>query len=97
METYYGHKQSYQGGLNSADNTSGFGPEDYSLKEAKSGTYRVEVNFYGNRQQKISDGTHIYLDFYTDWGKKNQQKKSVMLKLKDRGSRIYVGEIQIDN
>ena len=96
-ETYYGHKQSYQGGLNSADNTSGFGPEDYSLKEAKNGTYRVEVNFYGNRQQKISDGTHIYLDFYTDWGKKNQQKKSVMLKLKDRGSSIYVGEIQIDN
>ncbi len=94
-ETYYSHKLSYQGGLNSDDNTSGFGPEDYSLKTAKKGIYRVEVNFYGNYQQKISDKTHVYLDFYTNWGTLRQQKKSVILELKNQGNRIYASEIEI--
>ncbi len=94
-ETYYGHKQSYQGGLNSPDNTSGFGPEDYSLKIAKKGKYRVEVNFYGNYQQKLTEGTYIYLDFYTNWGTDRQERKPVVMKLKDKKSRVFVGEIEV--
>ena len=94
-ETYYGHKQSYQGGRNSDDNTSGFGPEDYSLKIAKKGKYRVEVNFYGDYQQKLTDGTHVYLDFYTNWSTPSQERKSVVMKLKGRRDRVFVGEIEI--
>ncbi|HAL18650.1 MAG TPA: hypothetical protein DCO86_03400 [Spirochaetaceae bacterium] len=94
-ETYYGHKQSYQGGRNSDDNTSGFGPEDYSLKIAKKGKYRVEVNFYGDYQQKLTDGTYVYLDFYTNWGTSKQERKSVVMKLKGRRDRVFVGEIEI--
>lgn len=94
-EAFYGHPLSYQGGRVSPDNTEGYGPEEFSLKDAKPGTYRVEVNFYGHRQQTISEATTIQLDFYTSWGTKKQREQSVTMRLKDAKDRIVVGEFVV--
>ena len=94
-EAYYGHALTYQGGRVSKDNTLGYGPEDYSLRIAKPGIYRVEVNFYGHGQQVISEATTIQLDFFTDWGRANQSRQSVTMRLKDRKDRIFVGEFEV--
>jgi uncharacterized protein YfaP (DUF2135 family) len=34
----------------SADIQKGYGPEQFLLKKAVKGTYRVHVNYYGDRQ-----------------------------------------------
>lgn len=94
-EAFYGHPLSYQGGRVSPDNTEGYGPEEFSLKEAKPGTYRVEVNFYGHRQQIISDSTTIQLDFFTHHGTPEEKKQSVTMRLKDAKDRIAVGEFEV--
>jgi Flp pilus assembly protein TadD len=94
-EAFYGHPLSYQGGRVSPDNTEGYGPEEYSLKIAKPGKYRIEVNFYGHRQQILSDATTIQLDFFTHYGTKRQQKQSVTMRLKEAKERIVVGEFEV--
>ena len=94
-EAYYAHLLTYQGGRVSPDNTQGYGPEEYSLKTAKKGKYRVEVNFYGHRQQIISEATTIQLDFFTYYGTKKQQKQSVTMRLKEAKDRIIVGEFEV--
>jgi hypothetical protein len=94
-EAFYGAPLSYQGGRVSPDNTVGYGPEEYSLKEAKPGVYRVEVNFYGHSQQLISESTTIQLDFFTHYGEKTQKKQSVTMRLKDAKDRIFVGEFEV--
>ena len=38
---YYGHRLTYQGGRMSQDFTGGYGPEEFSLKKAKPGKYKV--------------------------------------------------------
>ncbi|GHS98846.1 hypothetical protein AGMMS50276_21400 [Synergistales bacterium] len=94
-EAFYRHPLSYQGGRVSPDNTSGYGPEEYSIKTAKPGIYRAEVNFYGHRQQLLSDSTTIQLDFFTRYGTPSQAKQSVTMRLRDAKDRIVVGEFQV--
>jgi tetratricopeptide (TPR) repeat protein len=94
-EAFYGTPLSYQGGRVSPDNTSGYGPEEYSLKKAKPGTYRVDVNFYGHTQQQISESTTIQLDFFTDYGTDGVKKQSVTMRLKEAKDRIFVGEFEV--
>ncbi|MDR3076118.1 MAG: DUF2135 domain-containing protein [Synergistaceae bacterium] len=94
-EAFYSHPLSYQGGRVSPDNTEGYGPEEYSLKIAKPGKYRIEVNFYGHTQQVISESTAIQLDFFTHYGAPNQEKQSVTMRLKEAKDRIFVGEFEV--
>ena len=94
-EAFYGAPLSYQGGRVSPDNTVGYGPEEYSLKKAKPGVYRVEVNFYANGQQLISDATTIQLDFFTNYGDKTRKKESVTMRLREAKDRIFVGEFEV--
>ena len=42
-EVYYGRNLSYQGGTITRDATGGYGPEEFALKVAKPGKYRVEA------------------------------------------------------
>jgi tetratricopeptide (TPR) repeat protein len=94
-EAFYGYPLSYQGGRVSPDNTTGYGPEEYSLKVGKPGKYRIEVNFYGHRQQVLSDATTIQLDFFTRYGMKDQRKQSVTMRLKEAKNRIVAGEFEV--
>ncbi|MDR0563950.1 MAG: DUF2135 domain-containing protein [Azoarcus sp.] len=94
-EAFYGHPLSRQGGRVSPDNTQGYGPEEFTLRKAKPGKYRVEVKFYGHRQQFISDSTVIQLDFFTRFGSRNVQKQSVTMRLKKQGDKIQVGEFEV--
>ena len=94
-EAFYGNQLTYQGGRTSPDNTSGYGPEEFSLKAAKPGKYRVDVNFYGHTQQVISESTTIQLDFFTRYSAEDQKKQSVTMRLKDAKDRIFVGEFEV--
>ena len=94
-EAYYSHPLTYQGGRVSPDNTFGYGPEEYSLRKAKPGKYRVEVKFYGHRQQAISEATTIQLDFFTRYGSRQIERQSVTTRLKDAQERVFVGEFDV--
>ena len=94
-EAYYQHQLTYQGGRMSPDNTAGYGPEEFSLKNAKPGKYSVYVDFYGHTQQAVSESTTIQLDFFTKYGTVEQAKQSVTMRLKDRKDNIFVGEIEV--
>jgi Flp pilus assembly protein TadD len=94
-EASYRNPLTYQGGQMSPDNTTGYGPEEFSLKKAKPGKYSVHVNFYGHRQQAISESTTIQLDFFTGYGTKKQEKQSVTMRLKDKKDNIFVGEFEV--
>ena len=60
-EVYYGHNLSYQGGAITRDATGGYGPEEFALRVAKPGKYRVEANFFGHRQQVLTTGTGLMM------------------------------------
>ena len=92
---YYGNRLTYQGGRMSLDFTGGYGPEEFSLKHAKPGKYKVEANFYGNRQQIVAGATTLGLKLTTGFGTDRQKEQTVTLRLKDRGQMVQVGEFEV--
>jgi len=95
-EVYYGHNLSYQGGTITHDATGGYGPEEFALKVAKPGKYRVVANFFGHRQQVLTTGTGLMLWFSTGYGTAAQQDKRTTVRVKsERGERVAVGEFEV--
>ncbi len=95
-KAFYGNPLSYQGGRMSQDFTGGYGPEEFSLKVAKPGKYKVEAQFYGHRQQVVAGATTLMLTLATKFGTAEQQSKAVTLRLPGRGEVVTVGEFVVE-
>ncbi|MGH8106099.1 MAG: DUF2135 domain-containing protein, partial [Arenimonas sp.] len=94
-KSFYGNKLSYQGGRMSDDFTGGYGPEEFSLKRAKPGKYKIEVNFYGNQQQVVAGATTLQVYLTTAFGTAKAKQQSVTLRLKESKETVFVGEFEV--
>ena len=80
----------------SPDFTGGYGPEEFSLKTAKPGRYKVEAQFYGHRQQIIAGATTLQMKLTTRFGSRERQEKPVSLRLSGRCEVVTVGEFAVE-
>lgn len=96
-KAYYGHRLTYQGGRMSLDFTGGYGPEEFSLKRAKPGKYKVEAQYYGDRQQTVAGPATLQVRLTTKFGMPGQQDQTVTLRLKDRQEVVFVGEFEVES
>ena len=74
---FYSNRNTRSGGRMSYDLTGGYGPEEYAIKKAPKGTYNIQVQFYGHRQQRITGPTTIQVELYTNYGTPQETKKTV--------------------
>ncbi|WP_282630398.1 VIT domain-containing protein [Empedobacter sedimenti] len=94
---FYGHRTTAIGGRMSEDVTQGFGPEQFMLKKAIKGKYKIETNFYGERQMSISGPTTISVEIYLMYSSGKQVKKMITFqnnKPNSGGEGILVGEFE---
>ncbi len=77
----------------SQDFTSGYGPEEFLIHRALPGGYRVQVNYYGNRQQVLAGATTVQAVLITNWGRPNEKREAVTLRLQDAEDVVKVGEL----
>jgi hypothetical protein len=94
-QAYYGNPLTYQGGHMSRDFTGGYGPEEFMLRHAKPGIYRVQVNYFSDAQQIVTGATTLQLRFTTGFGTRQANEKLVTLRLKGQGSTVLVGEFEV--
>ena len=92
---YYGNRNTFQGGLLSDDFTGGYGPEEFVLKDAKPGKYKVEANFFGDRQQIVTGATTLNLRLSSGWGTSRRKDETVTLRLSGRSETVFVGEFEV--
>ena len=92
---FYGRRLTYQGGRMSNDFTGGYGPEEFSLRTAKPGTYTVRAQFYGHNQQIVAPATTLMLTFSTGFGTPGQRDEEVILRLGGRGQEVTVGTFTV--
>jgi len=93
-KAFYSNNRTKIGGLVSRDFTQGYGPEEYLLKKAMKGKYKVHSNYYGSRSPALTGPVTLQLDIYSNYGRENEKHKSITLRLKDRKEVIDVGEIK---
>jgi tetratricopeptide (TPR) repeat protein len=84
---FYSHKLTEAGGRISNDFTQGYGPEQFMVKKALKGKYKVMLHYYGNRQQKIAGAATILAEIFTNYGKPGQQRKVVALQMEKDADR----------
>ncbi|UEG54349.1 TonB-dependent receptor plug domain-containing protein [Mucilaginibacter daejeonensis] len=93
---YYSHRQTAAGGRISDDMTSGFGPEQFVLKKATKGTYKIEIDYYGDTQVTLSGPTTVMAELYTHYGTAQEKKEIIVLQMKkDAKGGVYIGDLDI--
>lgn len=93
---YYSYPTTRMGGKITSDFTRGYGPEEFSVRKAKPGTYKIEVNYYGDSRQSITGPVTVYATMYTHYGKPNEEKKQVAIQLTKGQKAVLVAELKFD-
>jgi len=93
---YYDHNRTIIGGLVSKDFTQGYGPEEYLLRKAAPGTYKIKAHYYGSHQQKLFGGCTVIVTLFTNYGRENEVKKTLTLRLDKPGDDLIIGEVKIE-
>jgi Ca-activated chloride channel family protein len=93
-EAYYSHNRTRIGGLVTRDFTRGYGPEVYALRRAMRGAYRIRTKFYGSSAAKLTGAVTLQVDVYTNYGRRNQRRRSMTLRLTKRKETFTVAKIR---
>jgi tetratricopeptide (TPR) repeat protein len=100
---YYDYRSSKKSMINgrlSANNTSGYGPEQFLLKNAIKGKYRILVEYYGDRQFIGAGPTTIMAEIYTKYAGKTEQRQVICLQMsnsiENTGNRAAVTVAEIE-
>lgn len=93
-KTYYGNRISYIGGKISNDIVGGYGPEEFMIRDAIQGVYKIEVNYYGSSSQKTTIPVTIRAEVYTHYGKKAQKGEDIVVRVGNQSRVVEVGEIR---
>ena len=80
---YYSNQSTAIGGRISNDFTDGYGPEQFMLKKAIKGSYKIEVDYYGDRQITIGGPTTVTAEIYTRYSTGKQERKIIILPLEE--------------
>lgn len=93
-EAYYGHRRTVIGGNNSRDFTRGYGPEEYCLRKAMRGMYTIKTRYYGSAAAKLIGAVTLQVDVFTNYGRPDEQRKSITLRLAGKKETFTVGQIE---
>jgi len=93
-KTYYSNKLSYIGAKISNDITGGYGPEEFMIKDAVKGKYKIEVNYYGSREQHPTIPVTIRAEVYTHYGKKIEKGQDIVVRVGNQSKVVEIGEIK---
>ncbi len=93
---FYGYRNTTIGGRNSPDFTGGYGPEEFIIKTAMKGKYKVEINYYGTREQTILGPTTVQVEMFTNYGKPTVKVSEVTRRLKEKQETIEIGTFVVE-
>ncbi len=90
---FYSHPRTLIGGMISSDFTGGYGPEEYLVRRALRGDYRVQANFYGSRSQTLTGPTTVQATVITAFGRPDERRQGLTLRLTTAREVVDVGAV----
>ena len=93
-ECFYSHNKTSIGGELSQDMTQGFGPEEFTLKNAIKGTYYIKVKYYGDRYQKVESPTFMKITMYKNYGSKKESKEIKLIRLTKKDNEELLAKLE---
>ena len=90
----YSHKRTATGGMISRDVTEGYGPEEYRIKTARPGKYKVLAHYYGTRSQKLLVPVTCYVELFTNYGRPNEKREVLIFRLESQNKTFTIAEVE---
>jgi hypothetical protein len=90
----YQNQLTYQGGRMSDDYTGGYGPEEFLLRKAKPGAYRVQIEYFGDRRQTALGPVTAQVRLISSFGTRQQTEKRTTVRLEDRKQQLEIGTFE---
>lgn len=95
-KAYYANNRTIIGGFVSRDFTRGYGPEEYMIKAAMPGCYKIQAKYFSNSRQDMSGATTLLLTLSTDFGRpETAEHRLTAVRLSSNKSIIDVGEFTV--
>ena len=91
---FFDNKLTYLGGKISKDVTQGYGPEEFMIKKAPKGTYKIETDYFGTLSQKQLMPVNLRITFYTHFGTDKEQKQETTVRVTNEKDVIEVGSFE---
>lgn len=95
-EAFYGYNLTHIGGHVSRDFTQGYGPEEYVLRRALPGVYKIRCRYYGSSQQTLLGPATVTATVVTNFGRPGEKRQALTLRLDKVRDMVDIGEIRID-
>ena len=93
VKCFYSHNRTQTGGMLSRDVTQGYGPEEFLIRKAKDGDYKIETHYYGSRSQKMLAPVTLYAEVYTDYGRPEEKRQTLFFRLEEKDQVVNVGKV----
>ena len=90
----YSHNRTAIGGMVSDDFTDGYGPEEYLVRRARPGVYRIQANFYGSRSETLTGPTTAQATVITHFGRPEEDRRTLTLRLTDAKEVVDIGSVR---
>ena len=91
---FFDNKLTYLGGKISKDVTQGYGPEEFMIKKAPKGTYKIETDYFDTLSQKQLMPVTLRITFYTHFGTDKEQKQETTVRVTNEKDVIEVGSFE---
>lgn len=92
-EAFYGHNRTVRGGYVSRDITDGYGPEEYMIRKAPNGKYKIRVNYFASHQQTVVGPATVTATVFTHWGRKEETQQTLTFRSEKVKGDVDVGVI----
>lgn len=90
---FYSNPATAIGGRLSNDFTGGYGPEQFLLKKALKGKYKIEVDFFNDGSLTLAGPAAVMAEIYTYYSSGKQERKIVTIYLdRNKERNIEIGE-----
>ena len=91
----YQNKRTKSGGRITADITTGFGPEMYTMKNAARGKYKISAKYFGSNQNRTSVPSKVHLTVYRNFGSEEETVSRETIRLSKVGQVEEVSAVEI--
>lgn len=88
---YYSHKNTEAGGRISNDFTQGYGPEEFMIRKAIPGKYKIQAHYYGSSSQSIQGKATLTVQFFKQFGTNQVKKEEIIRRLNVTNDVIDLG------
>ncbi len=88
---FYSHKNTEAGGRISNDFTQGYGPEEFMIRKAIPGKYKIQAHYYGSSSQSIQGKATLTVQFFKQFGTNQVKKEEIIRRLNVTNDVIDLG------